>query len=444
MSQPAALPTQAAQSSFRAPRIIVWTAFLLRVAYITLGHTYRITAFNHHFEFGWETGRVAASLAAGRGYSSPFSGDTGPTAWMVPGFTLLLAGVFKLFGIYTPLSAWVILTIDSLFQALTVPLVFEMGARTAGPRAALWAAWIWALYPGILQYGVRWIWETSLSGLLFAAVLMLGMRMRGIGAAPPSRSRVRDWIFFGLFWGAISMTNPTLLIMAPIEGLWILAGTPRRNWRRGAALALLSAAMCAAVAAPWILRNERVFHAFIPTRDNLGAELAMAWSPGSTGFPWGATVPTLEAAPEHQLYARMGEIAYVKMRGELARQWARRYPAHFWKLVALRFYMFWAGVPHETGGNQAAEAIRESSHCFGSITGILGLLLALRRRLPAAGFFALATLLLPAIYYFVIPGARFRNPLEIFFAILTVYLFQQAEGRWGFSVPGLRRLWPAN
>jgi hypothetical protein len=448
MSPTTARPSRGVNDKFRAPRVIFWTAFLLRVAYITLGHTYRITPFNHHFEFGWETGRVAASVAEGHGYSSPFSGDTGPTAWMVPGFTLLLAGVFKVFGIYSALSAWVILTIDSLFQALTVPLVFEMGARIAGRRTALWAAWIWAVYPGILQYGVRWVWETSLSGLLFAAVLVVGMRMRGVGdESPPARQRMRDWTAFGLLWGAISMTNPALLPMAPVEGLWILAGAPRRDgrceWLRGAALALLSAVLCAAVMAPWIIRNERAFHAFIPTRDNLGAELAMAWAPDSAGFPWGATVPTLVAASEHKLYAQMGELAYVKMRGQLAWQWKREYPAHFWKLVALRFYMFWAGVPHEEGGHAAAEAIRETAHCFGSITGILGLLLALRRRLPAAGLMAWAVVLLPAVYYFVIAGARFRNPLEPFFCVLTVYLFQQAEGLWGFSVPGLRRIWPA-
>jgi len=446
MSRPAASAGEAVRADlehpFRAAQTVFWTALLLRVAYITLGNTWRITAVNHHFEFGWETGRVAASLAAGHGYSSPFGGDTGPTAWMVPGFTLLLAGVFKVFGIYTPLSAWVIQTIDSLFQALTVPLVYEIGVRTAGRRTALWAAWIWAVYPGILQYGVRWIWETSLSGLLFAAVLVLGMRMRGTGGTLPQGTRVRNWVKFGLLWGAIAITNPTLMLMAPVEGLWIIAGTPRRDWVRGAGLAAVSAVLCFAVMMPWIVRNERVFHAFIPTRDNLGAELAMAWSPSSAGFPWGQTVPVFDATPEHRLYAQMGELAYVKMRGQLAKQWAREYPGHFWKLVLLRFYMFWASVPHESGGNKTAEAIRETAHCFGSITGILGLILAVKRRLPASGLFAWATLLLPAIYYFVIAGARFRNPLEPFFCVLTVFLFQQAEGRWGFSVPGLRKLWP--
>jgi hypothetical protein len=438
-----------ARTDFRAPQAIFWTTFLVRVAYITLGHTWRITPFNHHFEFGWETGRVAASLASGHGYSSPFGGDTGPTAWMTPGFTLLLAGVFKVFGIYSPVSAWVIEAIDSLFQALTAPLVFEMGARVAGRRNAMWAAWIWALYPGILQYAVRWVWETSLTALLFAAVLVLALRMRGVGDAAPERQRTRDWAVFGVLWGAIAMTNPALLPMAPVMGIWILRGVEWREWTtrfvlRAVALVALAGALCCAVCAPWVIRNERVFHAFVPTRDNLGAELAMAWEPDSSGLPWGQTVPAIEAAPEHKLYARMGETAYVRMRGEMAWQWARAYPAHFWKLTALRFYWFWAGVPHESGGHAAAEAVREMGHCFGSIVGLLGLWLAIRRRLPAAWLFAWATLLLPAVYYFVIPGARFRNPMEPFFCVLTVFLFQQAEGGWGFSAPGLRRLWAAN
>jgi hypothetical protein len=429
---------------FRAPAAIFWTAFLVRVAYITLAHTYRITPFNNHFEFGCETGRVAASLASGHGFASPFSGDTGPTAWMVPGFAFLLAGVFKIFGIYSNLSAWVILTLNSLFQSLTAPLIYEIGARIAGRRNAQWSAWIWALYPGIVQYAVRWIGEMSIATLLFVAVLVLGLRMRGVGETPSVRHRLRDWVCFGLLWGVIAMVYPTLLLMAPVQGIWILVGlSQRREWMRGLALAVLSGVICAAVAVPWIIRNQMVFHAFIPTRGNLGAELAEAWSPESMGFPWGATVPTNELAPEHQLYASMGELSYVKMRGQMARQWARQYPAHFWKLVTLRFYMFWASVPHSTDKHPVSEIFREINYCFGSVVGILGLVLALRRKLPAAALFAWAVVLIPLIYYFVTAGSRFRNPLEPILIVLAVYLFQQAQLCWGFTLPGLRRLWPA-
>ncbi len=392
---------------------------------------------NHHFEFGWEDGRVAASLASGFGYSSPFSGHTGPTAWMAPFFPLLLAGVFKVFGIYTNLSAWAILVLNSLFQSITASLVYELGARVAGRRNALWAGWIWALFPGIMQYGVRWIWEMSMTTMFFSALIVHGLRMRGVGSGCFERQRLRDWIVFGVLWGSIAMTNPTLLIFAPVQGVWILLPLLRAKSFVGAAsLAALSAAACVAVMAPWMIRNELVFHAFIPTRGNLGAELAMAWGPNSNGFPWGAAVPFTEQAPQHQLYAKMGEVAYVRMRGQMAKQWAREYPAHFWKLVVLRFYMFWANVPHATNGKPGGEFIefmRDLTYCFGSITGILGLILALHRKLPAAGLFLWAVLLLPTIYYFVTVGARFRNPLEPIFVVLTVYLFQQAERRWGFS-----------
>ncbi len=50
---------------------IVLIAFLLRLAVITVGHTYRITPRRDHFQFGWEMGRIARSIALGQGFSSP-------------------------------------------------------------------------------------------------------------------------------------------------------------------------------------------------------------------------------------------------------------------------------------------------------------------------------------------------------------------------------------
>src|ERR1700753_3754575 len=43
---------------------------------------------------GLETGFVAHSLLTHRGFASPFGGDTGPTALISPGYTLLVAAVF--------------------------------------------------------------------------------------------------------------------------------------------------------------------------------------------------------------------------------------------------------------------------------------------------------------------------------------------------------------
>jgi hypothetical protein len=61
---------------------------------------------------------------------------------------------------------------------------------------------------------------------------------------------------------------------------------------------------------------------------------------------------------------------------------------------------------------------------------LLGLALALRRRIPGAVLLAWAFFLLPLVYYFVTVHARFRHPLEPLIAILSVYLFQSAEKSW--------------
>ena len=98
---------------------IVLIAFLLRLAVITVGHTYRITPRRDHFQFGWEMGRLARSIAEGQGFSSPTDLPTGPSAWAPPLYPYILAGVFKLFGVYSALSAWVILAFNSIFAALT-------------------------------------------------------------------------------------------------------------------------------------------------------------------------------------------------------------------------------------------------------------------------------------------------------------------------------------
>src|ERR1700749_147443 len=112
---------------FRAPWLVFWVAFAVRVLYLTLAHTYRIRPYDDHMLFGEEMGRIARALATGYGFSDPFLANTVPTTWVGPLFPLLLAGVFKLFGVFTSLSAWVILPLDSLFSALTALTVWEIG-----------------------------------------------------------------------------------------------------------------------------------------------------------------------------------------------------------------------------------------------------------------------------------------------------------------------------
>lgn len=415
--------------ALRAPWILFWAGLIVRVGYITVAHTYRFSPFEDHFTFGYEMARVARALVTGFGYSDPFSGHTGPTAWVPPLYPLLIAAVFKLFGIYSPTSGWVLLTINSIFSAATALCVYEIAARCLNRHVAIWSGWIWALYPAAMQYAVRWVWETALSTFLFSAVLVLALRMRGIGEpiTDEDRQGLGRWLLFGLLWALIALSNSTMLLFLPICGLWILLGG--RNFTAAALRAVAAGMLFVACLAPWVWRNWIAMHAFVPMRSNLGAELYAGNGPGSYGFRYGVLIGLPEQDPQHRLYRQMGEIAYVRKQGELAKAYIKTHPGHFAALSLKRFYFFWASVPHPTDKHWLLDFVRQVNFCVPSITGIMGLALALRRRIAAAGLFAWAFLLLPLTYYFVTVEARFRHPLEPLIVVLSVYLFQSATRR---------------
>src|ERR1700684_109297 len=132
------------------PRFFLWLlplSFVLQLATIAAFHQYRTRPGDDHFGFGWEMGRVGRSIALGQGFSSPYEGNTGPTAREPPLYPYLIGAVFKIFGIYTHASAWVLLSINSLLAALTTIPVYLIANRTFGPRVALWSARAWALNP---------------------------------------------------------------------------------------------------------------------------------------------------------------------------------------------------------------------------------------------------------------------------------------------------------
>jgi hypothetical protein len=450
----------ATPNPLRAPARVFWVGFLVRVLYMTLAHTYRMRVLDDHFEFGWEMGRIARALATGHGFASPFNGSSGPTAWTPPLYPLLLAGVFKLFGVYTLKSGWVILTINSIFSAATALAIYQIAWRCFGraPSAnpaqqpdglkiALWSAWLWALYPAAMQYAVKWVWDMSLTAFLFTWVLVVALRLRGVGDDPrPSNLEPRTslWLLFGALWGLVALSNSSLLTFLPACGLWVVWPALRGRARLAPALRRVTlAAVCfAAVISPWVIRNWEVFHAFVPMRSNFGAELYEATLFSNDGFPWMATLPMAETAPEFRRYERLGEIEFSRQQGERAKAAIRAHPDLFLKNALRRVYFFWISVPHPLDAGIAVEAVRRINFAFFSFSGFLGLALALRRHIPAAWLFFWAFTAYPILYYFVTVQARFRHPLEPLICVLSVYLFQSTDRTrtWSWQKPASGQL----
>ena len=424
---------------------MVWIGLIARELAIFIGHTYRISKLEGSFGFGWETGRIARSIALGQGFSSPFQDISGPTAWLAPIYPYLLAGVFKLFGVYTSASAIVILTINSIFSALTIIPVFYIARRTFGPRAAIWTGWLASLFPYAWYWAIKWAWETSLATLLLACVFLLSVRMAGIDwtdastpgessavALPKARNalappvRISDWLVFGFLWGLIALTNPSLLLWLPFCGLWLLikqlraerANKPLWSAIAGAGLFLL-------LLSPWVIRNYVVFHRFIPLRSNFGAELRMGNGDNAVGL-WRFWMHPSSNVLERRKFQEMGEISYVQMKKQEAIDFIRSHRWLFAKLCMRRATYFWYGTPRDTGF-EVFTLGRNVGFLLSSILAFGGLWAMWRYRHPATFLFASLLFAAPLIYYVTFPHPRYRAPIEPEMLILMVGLFLYAE-----------------
>jgi hypothetical protein len=432
--------------SFRAPRSIFWVGFALRIASIAIGHTYRVRLDDDHFNFAFEAGRIARSLVEGHGYGNPFNGWSGPSAWLPPLYPLLLALAFKLFGVYTRGAAFFVLAVDSLCSAATAPAVYEIAvrcfdakglARRSAKRAApvaLWSAWLWAAYPAALQYAIHWFWETSISTFLFTWTLVLALRLRGTGEGEERAGvgQMRRWMAFGALWGVVALSNASLLLCLPVTVLWITWPKLRLRWpgvRQVWSGPITAVIVFALVMSPWWIRNERALHAFVATRSNFGAELYESTLESHDAFPWGPTLPMWSGDPKFQLYVRMGEVRYSAMRKQEAMARIHANPGIFLRHSIDRFLFFWINIPHPPENHPMQEFGRRLNYSFLSLAGLMGLALALRRRVEGAGLMAWMFLLAPLPYYLVTVQARFRHPLEPLITILSVFLFRSAETR---------------
>jgi len=397
---------------------MVVIAFALRFGYIVAHHTYRFKTLDGNFSFGFEMGRIGRAIATGQGFSDPFEGHTGPTAWEPPLYPYLIAGVFKITGVYTQASALILLSINSLFSALTCIPIFLIARKCFSDRVALWSAWLWALLPPVMYWCTRWVWETSLAALLLAILFWLTLQLE----------ETRDpklWIVYGVFWGIAALTNTSLLAFLPASGLWAWY---RRHKRQAGSLAQVTLASLFFVAAisPWLVRNYETFGKFIFIRSNFGAELRLGNGPSADGT-WMQWLHPSQNVIELRRYQQMGELEYVAVRKSEAIGFIRAdYPRFAW-LSVKRFIYYWGGLPRSSK-IPALAPFKNSVFLSSSVLAFWGLGRALRKHRPGAWLFFLLLLTYPTIYYFVFPHPRYRHPIEPELGILIVYVVSEANG----------------
>ncbi len=397
---------------------MVAIALFLRVGWIIVGHTYKFKSADNNFGFGWEMGRIAAAIASGHGFSNAFGAPTGPTAWEPPLYPYLTAGVFHIFGIYSRASAFVLLSINSLFSALTCIPIFLIARRIFSETVAVGSAWTWALLPYAMSWCTRWVWETSLSALLVAVIFWLALTME-------DRDGLLQWLEFGLLWGIAALNSTVLLAFLPASGLWTWYHSARRR-KPSLSLAgvVLASVVFLACIAPSLVRNYQTFGKLIFIRDNFGAELRLGNGNGADGTWMQYLHPTQDLYAMRQ-YTSMGELAYIAMCKRQAVDYIKADYPRFAVLCVKRFVYFWAGPPRLAQVWWLAQ-VKNSLFLASSVLMFWGLARALRRRKPGAWLLFWLILLYPAIFYVVYPGQRYRHPIEPEMTILGVYLLTEA------------------
>jgi hypothetical protein len=350
----------------RLPAIIFAVALAVRLAYAMT----TLPAIDQQYE----TSRVALSLADHGAFADPFRLPTGPTAHLAPGFPLVLAAVYKIFGAgLAGETAKRILgcVVSSLGYALLPALSAASGW---GPGPGVAAGLLGAVFPLNRYEEIAGNWESPWAALALIALAWMCLRKTN-----PLR--------FGATGGLALLFAPAI---APVFAMWSL-------WsRRFRLLALLPALL---LLLPWAARNRIHLGEWIWMRDNLGLELSLSNNAAAAPTMRENIASGMHAAQHPSLsilegdrVCYWGEPEYNRRRLDMARAWIAANPGRFLALTAARMRRFWF-----------------SSYYF---SALLVLALAGLYRTPNAWVFATLWLTFPLLYYFVQFDPRYRHPME--------------------------------
>jgi hypothetical protein len=364
--------------------------------------------------FDNETGNIAKSLAQGKGFSSLFRRDTGPTAWVAPVYPLLIAGVFKMFGVFTLRSFIAAAFLNLSFSTAVCVPVFYAGKRVAGIGAASGAAWLWAVFPNALIIPFEWIWDTCLSALLAATILWATLKLE-------ESQKIRDWRWYGLLWGFTLMTNPALGSLLPF-----LLGWAAYRARQKAGLSVGKSALALGVVIlcclPWTVRNYVQFHRFVPLRSNFPFEL---WIGNNEIFDLHAVNAPRQITRYEEIreYGQLGENAFLQKKWREATQFIWTHPALELQLIGKRFVANWTGLETPIKSFLATDSNLVRGILLANLLAALGALvgiIALCRERSAFAFpMAVFPLVFPCVYYITHASVRYRHPIDPVVMLLT-------------------------
>ncbi len=372
-------------------RVSIFVAALF-IRGIVLHHFYPLLSSER---YSAEPVTIAKSLL----FSHTFGGVYGrpeATAWLAPGYPVLVAVVFWIFGIATPIATKVLLLMNGLFSALTAVVTYQLGKTLVSNAAGLIAGWAWAL-SGYVAAVSFLIWDTSASTLLLSLAVLLTLTYQ--------RSRnLLTWIWLGALWTIAALFSPAVL--APFAALVLYLAWRGRRW-----LALIAPVACALLLVPWSVRNWKDFHQVFLVRDNMWSEIYF----GNADY-------SLHPMGNSGEYQRLGEGRFVAMLKGKAFNWIGSHPMQFARNSLARAAKFWT-LPRFTDGTLPV--------CL----CMLGLAIALYRGRASALPLLLVLAAYPLVYYMSVVFSRFRYLIDPIVYVWGGYGLQVVAERVKMVIP---------
>lgn len=359
-----------------------------------------------------EAGSIAQGLAQGQGFCCVFRQATGPTAWLAPVYPLLLAAIFKSFGVFTVKAFYAAAILNCVFSSLACLPLYFVGKRIGGIHAAALATWIWALFPSGILMPFEWIWDTSLSALLAATLLWATLRMA-------ESVLLREASAYGVLWGFALLTNPALGSLLPFLLGWIAYQQfKERIWNPRPLL--LAAVLILFICLPWTIRNAVQFHRLIPLRSNFPFEL---WIGNNEIYDaHSRDVNRITRYEQVRRYTELGETPFLAEKGQKAKAFIQEHPGLTMTLAGRRIVTTWLGTPSPWSDFLQADSALVRFLFFWNVVTVIGVLASIARLLAMRSPFtfplAIYPLIFPIVYYFTQTSLRLRHPCDPILALL--------------------------
>jgi 4-amino-4-deoxy-L-arabinose transferase-like glycosyltransferase len=403
---------------------VVVLALSARLGVAMLTNSWVFPSDDNFWSFGYEMGQIAASLAMGNGFSWPewSAYPPGPTAWMPPMYPLIMAGFFKIFGMFSVQAAVALELFLTAMSVLTCIWAFVLGKHLYNAAVGLVAAFLLAIYPPSVRYAVQNLWDTSLFTSCLLLIILMCLKLS-------RHPTVKQGIMLGSTLGFTALVNPTILSTLPFAIVWLYL---KANGTRGTVIKAISVMLLTfgLVISPWIIRNYVIFGRFLFIKSNFGHELYKGNNEHGLAEIDSAITITNRIVANN---ARIGpvfteaETAFLEQANEAARNqfllgkaasFIAEHPLRFVRQTIKRFALFWTYMkPY--GGWQA----RFTLTIYFSILILAGAGLVLsRNKGHDVALVLLFLLALPLPYYFtVVTAFRYRYPIEPLLVIFAAY-----------------------